>query len=388
MNTYIKTILTGFAIFPFVAALITLPYVMYQYHKHSAVSKYRTLVIYSFVLYMLVAYFMVILPLPSLESTVGNQWQDHINLIPCNQIIRYWKDRPLGIIELTDYLSSFALWQLLFNILLTVPFGIYLRYYFKQSFGRTVLYSFCLSLFYETTQLSALYGIYPGPYRLADVEDLICNTLGGALGYQIAYVFANLLPDRDTIDEQCRLVGQQVTGKRRFWASVFDYVCCDIIFVFIGGIVGMLLPEALREQYLEYRWMFFWTYFCAICLLQVLLTHGATLGHAICRMILVSEEKESATSQQLIRRYLYLWLFVQVPQLVYVLSTVVYIPYRDSLIMVILRALILLSARLYLIMYFINEFCRRGAVLMPHDKLSRTLYMAIPLPSKRDVDPH
>lgn len=309
--------MTGFAIFPFVAALITLPYVMYQYHKHSAVSKYRTLVIYSFVLYMLVAYFMVILPLPSLESTVGNQWQDHINLIPCNQIIRYWKDRPLGIIELTDYLSSFALWQLLFNILLTVPFGIYLRYYFEQSFGRTVLYSFCLSLFYETTQLSALYGIYPGPYRLADVEDLICNTLGGAFGYQIAYVFANLLPDRDTIDEQCRLVGQQVTGKRRFWASVFDYVCCDIIFVFID-----------------------------------------------------------------------LWLFVQVPQLVYVLSTVVYIPYRDSLIMVILRALILLSARLYLIMYFINEFCRRGAVLMPHDKLSRTLYMAIPLPSKRDVDPH
>ncbi len=306
---------------------------------------------------------------------------------PLQPIIRYWKDRPLGIIELTDYLSSFALWQLLFNILLTVPFGIYLRYYFKQSFGRTVLYSFCLSLFYETTQLSALYGIYPGPYRLADVEDLICNTLGGALGYQIAYVFANLLPDRDTIDEQCRLVGQQVTGKRRFWASFFDYVCCDIIFVFIGGIVGMLLLEALREQYLEYRWMFFWTYFCAICLLQVLLTHGATLGHAICRMILVSEEKESATSQQLIRRYLYLWLFVQVPQLVYVLSTVVYIPYRDSLIMVILRALILLSARLYLIMYFINEFCRRGAVLMPHDKLSRTLYMAIPLPSKRDVDP-
>ena len=73
MNTFVKTILTGFAIIPFVAALITLPYVMYQYHKHSAVSKYRTFVIYSFVLYMLVAYFMVILPPPSLESTVGNQ---------------------------------------------------------------------------------------------------------------------------------------------------------------------------------------------------------------------------------------------------------------------------------------------------------------------------
>jgi glycopeptide antibiotics resistance protein len=47
-------------------------------------------------------------------------------------------------------------------------------------------FSFLLSLFYETSQLTALFGIYPGPYRFADVEDLICNTLGGAAGWQIA----------------------------------------------------------------------------------------------------------------------------------------------------------------------------------------------------------
>jgi glycopeptide antibiotics resistance protein len=35
-----------------------------------------------------------------------------------------------------------SLWQLLLNILLTVPFGVYLRYYFKQSLKRTILYSF------------------------------------------------------------------------------------------------------------------------------------------------------------------------------------------------------------------------------------------------------
>lgn len=47
-------------------------------------------------------------------------------------------------------------------------------------------FSFLLSLFYETSQLTALFGIYPGPYLLADVEDLICNTLGGAAGWQTA----------------------------------------------------------------------------------------------------------------------------------------------------------------------------------------------------------
>jgi len=102
---------------------------------------------------MLIAFFMVSLPLPDRASTAGNTWRDHLNLIP--------------------------FWQLLFNILLTVPFGVYMRYYFKLSLKRTVFYSFILSLFYEISQLTALFGIYPGPYRLADVEDLICNTLGG-----------------------------------------------------------------------------------------------------------------------------------------------------------------------------------------------------------------
>ena len=107
---------------------------------------------------------------------------------------------------------------------MTIPFGIYLRYYFKQDFKHTVFYTFLLSLFFELTQLSGLYGIYPGPYRLADVEDLICNTLGGMIGYQIAFVFALVLPKWEEIDAYCRNVGKTVTGKRRFWAVLFDYI--------------------------------------------------------------------------------------------------------------------------------------------------------------------
>ena len=136
--TYIDTILTGFLVFPLVAVVITFPYALYQYYQYGSVSKYRTLIVYSFVLYMLVAFFLVALPLPSRESTVGNRWQDHLNLIPCKQIWLYWRNRPVNLATIHDYLYSFSLWQLLFNILLTVPFGVYLRYYFKQSFRRTV----------------------------------------------------------------------------------------------------------------------------------------------------------------------------------------------------------------------------------------------------------
>ena len=191
---YIDIIYKGLLVFPFIAALFTLPYAVYQYHRHGAVSKYRTLIIYSFILYMLIAFFMVSLPLPDRASTVGNTWQEHLNLIPFRQIWLYWHDKAFGIAALKAYLVSMSLWQLLFNILLTVPFGVYMRYYFKLSLKRTILYSFLLSLFYETSQITALFGIYPGPYRLADVEDLICNTMGGAFGWQIAYVFSRRDP--------------------------------------------------------------------------------------------------------------------------------------------------------------------------------------------------
>ena len=137
---YIHSIYTGLIVFPFIAAVFTLPYAVYQYHKHGSVSKLRTVIIYSFILYMLIAYFMVILPLPDKASTVGNTWQDHLNLIPFRQIWLYWHGKAFGIAALKAYFMSMSFWQLLFNILLTVPFGLYMRYYFKLSLQRTILY--------------------------------------------------------------------------------------------------------------------------------------------------------------------------------------------------------------------------------------------------------
>lgn len=47
---YINNIYTGLLVFPFIAALFTMPYAIYQYNRHGSVSKLRTLIIYSFIL--------------------------------------------------------------------------------------------------------------------------------------------------------------------------------------------------------------------------------------------------------------------------------------------------------------------------------------------------
>ena len=366
---YINNIYTGLLVFPFIAAAITLPYAVFQYNRHGSVSKFRTLIIYSYILYMLIAFFMVSLPLPTRESTVGNKWQDHLNLIPFRQIWLYWHNRAFSIATFQKYLMSMSLWQLLFNILLTVPFGVYMRYYFKMSLKRTVFWSFLLSLFYETSQLTALFGIYPGPYRLADVEDLICNTMGGAAGYYMASVFAEVLPSRDEIDEICRAAGTRVTGMRRFWAVLFDYVCVAALYIFLVGAVRILNPEF--TGYSIYGEVFGWTFFCILSLVQVLVTRGSTLGHASCRMILVAENGGFASAGQLIKRYLFLWIFTDVPLIIAGLLMNV----RSTFVIDILILGLTALSRVYFLVYLVIVMFGNGK-LMPHDKLSGTVYMA------------
>ena len=367
---YINVIIKGILVFPLIAAVFTLPYAVFQYNRYGSVSKYRTLIIYSFILYMLIAFFMVSLPLPDRASTVGNTWRDHLNLIPFRQIWLYWHDKALSPANIKAYLVSMSLWQLLFNILLTVPFGVYMRYYFRLSLKRTVLYSFLLSLFYEPSQLTALFGIYPGPYRLADVEDLICNMLGGAIGWQIAYVFTETLPSREEIDERSRAAGKIVSGMRRFWAVLTDYVCIMALYAFLLGVIRLLIPDFTGVS--VFWEVYLWTVFCIVSLVQVLMTRGATLGHAACRMILVSEKGGVASPVQLIKRYLYLWLITELP-----LIAAGWLNSGQSAIdnVVIVLGLLLIS-RLYFIIYLINMVFRKGAPML-HDKLSGTVYMAI-----------
>ena len=370
---YIRDIYTGLLVFPLIAAVFTLPYAVFQYHRHGAVSKLRTLIIYSYILYMLIAFFMVCLPLPDRASTIGNTWRGHLNLIPGKQIWLYWHGRAFGIAAFQEYLLSSSLWQLLFNILLTVPFGVYMRYYFKQGLKRTILWSFLLSLFYETSQLTALFGIYPGPYRFADVEDLICNTMGGAAGYYLAYIAAVLLPSRDEIDESIRAEMPKVTGMQRFWAALFDYVCLVAVHIFLMGAIRILYPAF--TGYTIYAEVDSWSFFCVISLVQVLITKGSTLGHAACRLRLVSEDGKPAPGGQCIKRYAYLLLFTEPP-----LFLAGWLMNRRFSVVVdlVILGLVFLS-RIYFILYFINMVFRKGRP-MPHDKLSGTHYIETAIP--------
>ena len=150
---YINSIKIAMLVFPVLAFFITLPYMIINYRKYGSINKLRTLILYSFVLYLLTMYFLVILPLPD-PDTVHTTYTQMLNLVPFS------------------------------------------------------------SLFFELTQLSGLYCLYPGPYRLADIDDIIQNTTGGCIGYALGALAVWLLPSRDKIDEEALEAGLQVSQIR------------------------------------------------------------------------------------------------------------------------------------------------------------------------------
>ncbi|MGX7107930.1 VanZ family protein [Facklamia miroungae] len=206
------------------------------------------MIIYSFSLYLLTCYLLVILPLPD-SSTVSGSYMDKINLVPFSFVADFFNENPFRLSQPSTYLLGLKHSTFLvpaFNVLMLVPFGSYLRYFFKCSFKKVVLYTFLLSLFFELTQLSGLYFIYNAPYRLFDMDDLIQNTAGGMVGYFVASLFTRIMPTRDLIDSESFEKGKKVSGIRFILAYAIDIQIIGLISSF------SMLPWLFLLIYLGY----------------------------------------------------------------------------------------------------------------------------------------
>ena len=202
MEVYLKPIISACYVFPILAVIFTIPYILYEYHKYGSILILRTGIVYTFIFYMLTSYFMTVLPLPPRSSVTPDTAS--VLLVPFDAIRRIIATANVTLSQPSTYVNMFKcfdFWQVVFNILLLFPFGVYLRYYFKRPWWQVLIFSFGYSLFFELTQISGLYGIYRYPYRYFEVDDLICNTLGGVLGYVCTPLIVFMLPKRDRLDE-------------------------------------------------------------------------------------------------------------------------------------------------------------------------------------------
>ena len=240
MENFRIAIETAILIFPVLALVFTIFYILFEYHKYGSINYLKTIIIYSFIMYL----FLVILPLPSKEFA-RIITRPTYNLQPFNFIHEIINNTSLQINDFSTYfptLKNSVVYEAIFNVFLTIPFGVYLHYYFKCNFRKTIFYTFCLTLFFEVTQVTGLYFIYPKAYRIFDVDDLILNTLGGFIGYFVAFIFIKILPSKETIEKNSYIKGMNVSIFRRFVSLIID--------IFIVGLLTFLLGYLVYQTYL------------------------------------------------------------------------------------------------------------------------------------------
>ena len=179
---WINGIMDGIKIF---AWCVGPAYVILQLAVMMATKKFnlaRFLLVGSFLLYLCCVFALTFLPLPSMERATSLVYE--VELMPLHCLVDVAEKPVKGTM------------LILFNVLMTVPFGMFLRYYFGLDAKRVFLYSLALTTLIEFGQFSGLFFIFKGSYRLFEVDDLILNTLGGMLGYYLICKAENKLPER------------------------------------------------------------------------------------------------------------------------------------------------------------------------------------------------
>lgn len=366
MNSYAYAIKMAIIIFPLLAVIITLPYMISQYRKYGSIPFLRTVVIYSFILYLLVIYFLVILPLPPIEE-VKNYTTAFTQLKPFFAVSYLVENINFKINDFNTYSNLFFnsyFYQFIYNIFITIPFGVYLRYYFKCSFKKIFCYSLFLSLFFELTQLSGLYGIYPRPYRIFDVDDLITNILGGILGYIITPVLLFFFPKREKIDEKAYLKGKEISVLRRGLAFLTDFIVINIL-LFITYILTKNI-SLLNNSYVQIS-ILVTIYFIIV----PFITKGRTLGRVLVNIRLVSKDDNNCKLHQyFVREYTFLLTFIiSIP----ILSLI----YKETS-NEILKMIAIISTLIFmiLILIFILEAIIEKEKRYFYEKISRTKYIS------------
>jgi glycopeptide antibiotics resistance protein len=331
MNAYFLPISTAAWQFPIIAALLTLPYAIYSYRKYGAVSAYRSLVLFSMLFYLQCVFYLVVLPLPD-PLEVAKMTGPYAELVPLKNVYEFIVKSSFDITRASTWLVALRepyFLEPLFNLLLFLPFGIYLAYYFGSGLKKVILLSFLLSLFCELTQLTGLFFLYPRPYRLFDVNDLILNTLGGVCGYFVYARFLNMLPSKRSMDEKSGKRSKKVGFTRRLVALAVDSFFVSIISAGLFLVINC-------DLFFIYAPVFF-----AYYLIFALLLRGKTPGKMIVKIRIERVDGDSSHLPSICVRYTARNAFVLAFQIISRLNMYLEPKYRTFVLMALFFVLVL-----------------------------------------------
>lgn len=174
-------------IWPFLSLALTLPVLVYLYHRDGRLRLASAVAAYITILYIAGLGCFTLYPLPSGDAGPGITYGIAPQLNPLNFINDISKDGIKAVL------------QLLFNVVLFIPLGFIAKRFLRLNLGITTLIALGTTILIESAQLTGLFGIYPYAYRTFEVDDIICNTLGGVIGWLCACGFNRVVPEKKAI---------------------------------------------------------------------------------------------------------------------------------------------------------------------------------------------
>lgn len=301
LKNYYFPVITAVSLFPLIAGLAAIPFLVWNYRKYKGISIMRATVIFSFVFYMMCAFFLTLLPLPTIEEVLKRQPVPFNNQL-FNNILYAMNNSGFVSSDtstwfcLTNWITLFTsamFFQIVANIVMQVPLGFYLRYYFRVTWKKAIGIGFLVSLFYEMTQLSGVWGIYPYAFRCPDIDDLMNNTLGCMIGFWVAPLFMNYLPTVEDMDEVAAKRGSKMEIVRAFCAFSVDWIICNIINISVNYVVSHCFKDLTgNEVFAEniIKLILLTVYFVVLPKIW----KKQTIGNALVNIKIVSDKEENS----------------------------------------------------------------------------------------------
>lgn len=277
MNKLMIAVYLALLICPFIAIVITVPFVIVQYKKTRVINVIRCANFYLMIFFTLCAYFLTMLPFPEIKQ-VEKLKGPFVQLIPFYCFYDFYENSGLIISDWKTVLPAFSggiMLGIFFNVIMLIPSGFFLRRLYKFRKREMILVGFFISLIFEFTQLTGLFGIYPKPYRIFDVDDLIQNTFGFFLGGELTHVWRFFKQPSHIIVRQ----GGEVSFRRRFSADFIDQSILNTILISVIILskknITFFALHPLKSFPLYFELILFLNLILAIIMY---LTNGKTLG--------------------------------------------------------------------------------------------------------------
>src|SRR6266496_5880428 len=140
-----------------------LPVAVLSYRHRGRAGGWTTLVFYCFLFYLLAAFLQTIIPLPADPAgyCADQTYASTPQLRPF-----YFVDVLETRARVSGTWLNPAMWSTALNVVLLAPLGFFVRYLSGVRFLAVTALGFMASLFFELTQLTGVWFIYPCAYRL------------------------------------------------------------------------------------------------------------------------------------------------------------------------------------------------------------------------------